>query len=206
MSHNEKEHIPLATESPHAPVATANILGIHIIHVPPQAPKEIFARLHEKIEFPLTRFVDPRDIPLHIVLRIASHNDGRLRFQQHGHRLGPLVRTGRVTEARVEHDEAVKVRVVRGKETGAVNVLVVVHDCADLHVAVGSLDYGAVRVAGDSWRERELVIPVGHSLGTNKDEVDAGQREKMGELGPGIAWERGLGARTKNEEAHGRCL
>lgn len=77
----------------------------------------------------------------------------------------------------MEHDETVKVGVVWSKVACSVDVVIVVHDGADLHVVEGTLDHSAVWVTGYPLRKRKLIVPVGHGLGTNEDEVEAGAGE-----------------------------
>lgn len=106
----------------------------------------------------------------------------------------------------MEHDETVKIRVVWGEMTCSVDVVVVVHDGANFHVVKGTLDNSAIRVAGYPLRKRELIVSTGHGLRTYENEVQARAREKMCELGPGIARKRRLCARAENEETHWRRL
>lgn len=102
----------------------------------------------------------------------------------------------------MEQHEGVEVGVVRCKVAGLVYGVVVVDDRRDLHSRPDAvLDHGAEGVGWRARREGELVVPVGHGLRADEDEVDAGVREEVGQLEPGRARERGLGAGAEDEES-----
>jgi hypothetical protein len=85
--------------------------------------------------------------------------------------------------------------------------MIVVHDCADLHGGPYSiLNDGAKRVGGSARGQRELVVSVGHALGSNEDEVKLGLWEEMGQLQPHIPRKRGLGAGSEDKQANRRGL
>lgn len=106
----------------------------------------------------------------------------------------------------MEHDETVKVRVVRSEMTCSVDIVVIVHNGANFHVMKGALDDSAVGVAGYPLWKREFIVPIGHGFRTYEDEMQAGAGEKMCDLSPSIARKRRLCARAENEETHGRRL
>lgn len=194
-------NVPLSTESPHSPVTTSDILGVHVVEIPPQTPKGVLPRLQQQVELASGGLVDPFDVPLHVVLRVARHDNRRLGLQQHGDGLDPLVRAGGVAQARVEEHEAVEVRVVRVEVAGLVDGVVVINDSADLHVLPRPLNDGSEGVARRPLRERELIVAVCHGLRADEDEVEAGAREQVGELDPGVAREGRLCTRAEDKEA-----
>ncbi|TLS22605.1 uncharacterized protein PpBr36_06047 [Pyricularia pennisetigena] len=93
--------------------------------------------------------------------------------------------------AGVEEDEAVKVRVVGGKVTGPVDVVVVVDYGANLHGRPDAvLDNGAIWVARGARRERKLVVAVEHALRPDHDEMKPLAWEKMCQLNPHVTGKR----------------
>lgn len=79
------ELLPLATHGPHTPVARADILGIEVVEIPPQAAELVLAWLEQDVELACCSLVDPGNVALHVELRVARHDDGGLCLQQHGH-------------------------------------------------------------------------------------------------------------------------
>lgn len=136
--------IALSAERINAPVTTRDIMRIIIVEVPAQAPKEVLAGLEQDIHFVAEALLQMVDILLHVPGRVAGCNDGALCLEEQRERLLPLVHAGCVAEARVEDDEAVKVRVVRVKVARLVDGVVVLDKSADLHgVADAVFDDGA---------------------------------------------------------------
>lgn len=100
----------------------------------------------------------------------------------------------------MEEDKTVKVRVVGGKVTSPVDVVIVVDNCANLHGRPDTvLDNGAIWVAGGAGREWKLVVAVKHALRPNHDEMKPLAWEKMCKLDPNVTGKRGLGTGAQHE-------
>ena len=181
------QNIPLASKRPHAPVTSTNILRIQVVQIPPQAAEPVLAGLHEHVKLSRGRLVDPVNVALHILLRVARDDNGRLGLEEQGERLLPLVRAGRVAQAGVEHDEAVEIGVIGVEVACLVDRMVVVDNGADLHCRPHPvLDNGAKGIRSGARGQWELVISVGHALGADEDEMDPGPGEDMGQLDPDV--------------------
>lgn len=197
--------IPLPAESPHAPIAAADVGRIPIVQIPPQTAEFVLARLHQQVDLARHLVHHPLPIAVHVPLRVACAQHRHLGLQQQRHRLLPLVRAGRMAQAGVKEHEAVEVRVEGLEESGLVESVVVVHVGAHLHLeADPPFDHGSERIVRCPGRHRVLLFPVHHAFGPDEDDVEEHAREQVGELEPDIARERRFRPRAEDEDPHGR--
>jgi len=111
------------------------------------------------------------------------------------------VRRGGVTEARVEDDKAVKVRVVRIEVACLVNVVEVIDKRANLHrVADAVFDNGTERVERCAFGKGEFVFAVRHALRPDEVEGELDTVEEVGQLHPCFAGKGGLRTGAKDKE------
>ncbi len=136
--------ISLATESVHTPVAARNVMRVKVVKIPSQTPEEVLARLEQHVHFIAESLVQKVHILLHIPWTVSSCDDWYLRLEEERQRLFPFVCGGRITEARVEYNEAVEVGVVGIKVARLMDVVVVLDEGADFQgVADAVFDDGA---------------------------------------------------------------
>lgn len=108
-----------------------------------------------------------------------------------------------MTQAGVEEHEAVKVRVVRVEVLCVMHGMEVIDVGCDFHLRPQSIfDNCAKGVGGCAFGQGELIITVGHALGSDEDEIDQGVGEHVRELKPNFAGQRGFGAGSENEDAN----
>lgn len=197
--------IPLPAESPHAPIAAADVGRIQIVQIPPQTAEFVLARFHQQVDLARHLFRHPPPIAVHVPLRVARAQHRHLGLQQLRQRLLPFVRAGRMAQAGVKEHKAIEVRVEGLEESGLVKSVVVVHIGADLHLeADPPFDHGSERILRRPRRHRVLLFPVRHAFGPDEDDVEEHAREQVGELEPDWARERRFRPRTEDEDPHGR--
>lgn len=125
--------IPLSSERPDPPVATADVLGVQVIQIPSQRPEPVLSRLHQKVHFSATFLHHPLLVSLHIPFGVSRANDGDFGLEQFRDRALPFVRGCRVAQAGVVQHEAVEVGVVGVEQIGLVEGVEIVHVCRYLH-------------------------------------------------------------------------
>lgn len=182
-------------------------MRVEVVQIPAQTAEDVLARLKEHVELAGAFLVHPVDVALHVPLSVTGAEYGDLRLEQLRERLGPLVRTGGVTQARVEEHEAVQVRIEGLEVLGVVHGVEVVDIGGDLHLAAEAvLGDTAERVGRGALWERELGISVRHALRSDEDEMDQGAREHVRELEPDCTGQGGLGTGAEHENADWWCL
>lgn len=187
------QYIPLSSECPGSPVAACDVLRIQVVEIPPLTSEYVLAGLHEDVKLASTSLVNPVNVSLHVELRVASSNDWSFGLKQQRYRLRPLVGASGMPHSGMEEDEAIKVRVVRGKVARLVNSVVVVYNGADFHRGPDTVfHHSAKRIGWRPRRQRKLVISICHAFRPNEDEVELSSREKMGELYPHVTRQRRL--------------
>lgn len=99
----------------------------------------------------------------------------------------PFVRTGGMTQTRVEEDKGVEVGIVGVECLGVVQSVEVFDVGGDLElVADAVFDNGTERILRRARRERVFIITVGHALRADEDQVEGGTREEPGQLLPNL--------------------
>lgn len=109
-----------------------------------------------------------------------------------------------MAQARVEEHESVEVRIIRRKRLRLMQCMEILHISSDFHQpAQPRLHHRAERIRRRASGQRELIIPIRHTLGPDEEEMESCVSEEVGELDPEFAGEGGFGAGAEDEEADG---
>lgn len=116
---------------------------------------------------------EPRHVPFDIVLGGPRTDHWDFGLQKHWHRLGPLVRAGRVSKTGLEENKTIKVRVEGLEHISAVHRVEVIDVSSDLHLSAKTvLDDSAEWVSWCPFGQREFTVSVNHAFRTNEVQVD----------------------------------
>lgn len=118
-------------------------MGIQVVEIPSQTAEDVFPRLEQHVELPAALLMHPVDVALHVPLRIARADNGDLGLQELRESFLPFVRTGRVTKARVEQNNAVQVRVEGLEILRVVHGVEVVDISGDLQLSTETVFHDA---------------------------------------------------------------
>jgi hypothetical protein len=193
--------VSLAAESVYSPVTACDIMWVEIVEVPAQASEQILARLKQYVHLVAEPLVQKVDVLLHIPGAVAGRDNWNLGLEEQRERFLPLVGRGRVAEAWMEDNKAVKVGIVRVEVARLVYIVVVLDKSANLHgVADAVFDYSAKGVEGCSLGEGQFFLAVRHALGPDEVQGELHTVEQVGKLHPCLTGERGFCACAENEE------
>lgn len=182
-------------------------MGIQIVEIPAQTAENVLTRFKQNVEFTSTFLVDPVDVSFHIPLRVSRADDRDLGLEELRERFLPFVRAGWVSQTRVEEHEAVQIGIKRLEVLRFVHRVEVVNVRRNLELSSKSVLHDTTEgILGRALGQREFIIPVGHTLRSDEDQMDQGAREYVAKLKPNFTRQRGLSASPQNKYAHWRSL